>query len=292
MSNHASAISEQISRVSVRLSVGILLLILACNAVADCAISLPLQGAVSIKACDSRKTACVPASEALHKYFSDAPDSPDVLTIALQGSPWRLYDGELRIIGVDELASMIGNSRSKAIKRVELLASWSAVAPEPGQKSLVQKLSRRLDGFPVQGVDGFLWMDKKGGRRTTRQAVTIATGAVPYTVAPGDEVMASFAVGWPATLEKEFLNDRNAEGVFRAGVGWDVFSLCPERSLSAFEAAAKLSHPIAAYNAAIIRLERGAKGDLEAVKVLLLQAANAGDKKSADRLRKINGDVR
>jgi TPR repeat protein len=49
-----------------------------------------------------------------------------------------------------------------------------------------------------------------------------------------------------------------------------------------------MSHPIAAYNAAVMRLDRGQKGDVEAAKALLTQAAKAGDKKSQRLLPTLN----
>jgi TPR repeat protein len=68
--------------------------------------------------------------------------------------------------------------------------------------------------------------------------------------------------------------------------------LCPERALQAFEYAAQLGHPIAAYNAALMRLDRGGQGDLDAAKELLLKASNAGDKKAQERLQLLNRAAR
>jgi TPR repeat protein len=176
---------------------------------------------------------------------------------------------------------------AKGLKRVVLVSSWTDVAPDRGNKSLAQKLSDALKGFPVSGMDGFLWIAKDGAMRTTRQAYTVKQGYGPYSIADGDEVMVSLAAGWPAELEDYFVKERNAEGIMQAGAGRDIYSLCPDRALQAFEAAAKLSHPIAAYNAAVMRLERNGEGDIEAATALLSQAASAGDKKSRARLQKL-----
>ena len=47
------------------------------------------------------------------------------------------------------------------------------------------------------------------------------------------------------------------EGVVQAGVGYDVFLLCPERALAAFERAARMGSAIGAYNAGLIHAENG-----------------------------------
>ena len=109
----------------------------------------------------------------------------------------------------------------------------------------------------------------------------------PYGVHPGDEVLVSLVWGWLIQYEEDYIKKRDAEGILLAGAGWDVFMLCPERALQSFEAAAKLSNPIAAYNAALIRLERGKDGDIEVATKLLRQAATLGDKKAEARLQKL-----
>ena len=41
-----------------------------------------------------------------------------------------------------------------------------------------------------------------------------------------------------------------------------IFSLCPENALALFEAAAELGETVAAFNAALVRLESGTKPDV------------------------------
>lgn len=103
--------------------------------------------------------------------------------------------------------------------------------------------------------------------------------------------MASLVAGWPLEYDDEFLEQGNADGVMRAGVGADVYMLCPDKALELYEAAAKLSSPIAAYNAAMIHLERGKEGDLKKAAILLSQAAALGDRKAAARLKGLSHDV-
>jgi hypothetical protein len=126
-----------------------------------------------------------------------------------------------------------------------------------------------------------------GGLRTTHQAFTIRNGKGPYSVRVGEDVMTSLVAGWPVYLEEHFVKAGDSEGMLRAAAGWDIFLLCPDRALSSFEAAAKLSNPVSAYNAAMIRLERGDEGDHQAAMTLLSQAANLGDEPARDRLRQL-----
>jgi hypothetical protein len=252
----------------------------SCIAFADCQTSLPLEGAISIKTCDPRTETCISGEKAVYDYMGNVKDDPSVLTIALNASPWRFYDSEMRIITIEELAQMAQSKISKEVKRIDLIASWTGVSPQHGGKSLARKLSDSLKGFPVSGKDGFLWIAKDGHLRTTHQAFTLRKGGNPYNIADGDEVMISLAAGWLAPLEEVLVKEQNADGLMRAGAGWDIFFLCPDRALQAFDAAAKLKHPIAAYNAALMRLDRRNSGDLEAATALLSQAADAGDKKA------------
>ena len=177
---------------------------------------------------------------------------------------------------------------TEEIKSVSLIASWTGIAPELHKKSLAQKLSKQLDGITVKGPNGFLWINKNGNLRVTNQAFTVRKNG-PYLVADGDEIMVSMVAGWYASSELSFLKNNSAEGIMRAGAGWDILSLCPEKALRSFEAAAKLSHPIAAYNAALMRIQRDKEGDHQAAKKLLLMSAGLGDQKSKvllERLKK------
>lgn len=63
----------------------------------------------------------------------------------------------------------------------------------------------------------------------------------------------------------------------RAAAGWDVFFLCPDKALAGFENAATKGSAIAAYNAALMRLERSLEGDRAAAISLLERAAMLGD---------------
>lgn len=256
-----------------------------CSALAECLSSLPLNGVITIKTCDANKEACVSGEKAVYDYMQKVKDKPGAYTVALNASPWRFYDAEMRIVTVQEMAQTLKSSLTKEKKRIELIASWTGVAPDDNSKSLAQQLSDQLNGFPVSGMDGFLWITKDGTLRTTHQAFSAHTAAAPYKIAEGDEIFVPLVAGWPAEMESAFLKDQNAEGIMRAGAGWDIFFLCPDRALQAFEAAAKLGHPIAAYNAALIRLERGSKNDLTIAKALLVQAANIGGNKAKTRLQ-------
>jgi len=259
----------------------------SCIALADCRTSVPVEGVISVKACDSRTETCIAGTKAVYDYMDKMKDDPSVLAMGLHASPWRFYDSDMRILTIEEMAEMAQPQIGKKVKRIDLIASWSGVAPHSGGKSLAQKLSDSLKGFPVSGKDGFLWIAKDGRLRTTHQAFTVTQGGNPYSIAEGDEVMVSLTAGWPATLEEAFVKKRDADGIMRAAAGWDIFLLCPDRALQAFDAAAKLSHPIAAYNAALMRLDRRNKGDLEVATALLSQAADAGDTKAQAWLKKL-----
>lgn len=264
---------------------GILIGMASLQVLAECKSSLPLEGVASIESCDPQTKNCVPGAKALYTYMGKTKDDPSVVSVSLHASPWRFYDPEMRILSVEDVAELLRSHLKKGVKRIHLAASWTGVAPAPGQKSLAQRLSEQLKGFPVEGEDGFLWISKDGATRTTRQAFTVTRGGRPYGVKDGDEVMVSFVAGWPATFEDAFVKEQNADGVMRAGAGWDIFFLCPDRALQSFEEAARMSNPIAAYNAAMLRLERGDTGDLEAANALLRRAAEIGDSKAVSKLK-------
>jgi hypothetical protein len=255
------------------------------GAFADCKAPPGLEGSLSIESCDPKTESCRPSSEVLYEYLEQIPEEPSVLTVAVQTSPWRMYDGHMRVLTAEELAARIRPSITDKVERVSLIGSWTGVAPEPGGKSLADKLSAALDGFPVSGMDGFLWIAKDGGLRTTHQAFTVRNTRGPYYVRSGDEVMTSLSGGWPSYLEEHFVKLGDADGMMRAAAGWDIFFLCPEHALTSFEAAAKLSNPIAAYNAALMRLESGDEKDRQAAMSLLAQAAELDDQPAQDRLQ-------
>jgi hypothetical protein len=183
-------------------------------------------------------------------------DESSVLTIGMNASPWHFYDQDMRIMTIEELANLLKPRLKPPVKRVLLIASWTGVAPEPTSKSIAKRLSALLGGFPVSGMDGFVWISKKGTIRTSKQAFTVKQ-TCPYGVHPGEEVMVSLVAGWPIEFVEHYVKQKDADGIMRAGAGYDIYMLCPDRALELYEAAAKLSNPIAAYNAALMHLERG-----------------------------------
>lgn len=251
----------------------------ACNDV-----HLPLSGTVTVPACDPGRDAdCLYAGEAVRAYLEKVPDSDEVYTIGLQASPWHLYDGEMRILTVDELATMLRPDLGGKVKRVELIGSWTGVSPAAGVPSLADRLSKALDGLPVRGEDGFLWLSADGSRHTTRQAFTARAGAGSYFVPKGQDVLVALADGWPAYVEGQIPDDQ-PDLLMRVGVAKDIFMLCPGEALAAYERAAGKGSAIAAYNAAQMRLERAADGDREAALKLLERGAALGDERSRKRL--------
>lgn len=91
------------------------------------------------------------------------------------------------------------------------------------------------------------------------------------------------AAGWPAYVEGCLVDEPPALQL-HAAAGWDLFFLCPEKMLAGFERAAAHGSAIAAYSAALMRLERDADGDREAAPALLERGAALGDDKSRSRL--------
>lgn len=246
---------------------------------------LPLSGSISVTTCSPKQDAtdCVYAGQVLYEYMEAVPDSDAVFTIGVQASPWRLYDGEMRILTVSDIADAVRPKLDGKVKRVELIASWSGVSPEPGVPSVADQVSKALGGFPVKGENGFLWLAKDGTRRTTRQAFTVREGAGSYFLPKGSEVLVALVAGWPAYLQDKMVED-DADLLMRAAAGWDVFFLCPDKALAGFERAAAKGNAIAAYNAALMRLEHGSEGDRKAAIALLERGAQLGDAKSRTRL--------
>jgi len=267
--------------VKIQRGLALLSLLAACAAAqADCPTTLPLKGALSLDNCYPMRKDCVRAADALYEYSHAAPDVGDeVLRISMHGSPWHLYGADSRIMTIDNLAGVVRQQGSK-IREVILMSSWSGASPDKHHKPLAQQLSSALGDMKVSGSDGFLWYEMDGKTATTQQAYTLFV-AGPYAVKKGEKVMVSLVEGWPAQFEDKFVKEKDAEGLLRAAVGHEVFSLCPERAWRAFDAAAALGNPIAAYNAAILRLERGKGGDRESALKLLKKAAAAGDQPAA-----------
>ncbi|MCC4590710.1 hypothetical protein LL974_06095 [Xanthomonas campestris pv. cannae] len=251
-----------------------------------CDTHLPLSGMVSVATCppDKGTRTCVASWEALSQYLEAMPDHDDDFTIALQSSPWRMYDGNWRILTPEDLAGTVRATREKKHKRVELVGSWTGVSPAPGIPSLAERLSKALGGFPVQGENGFLWISKDGARRTTRQAFTGRQGSGPYFIPAGAELFVPLVTGWQALGPKQ-AEDADAEQLLQSGAAWDVMYLCPEKAQQSFELAASKGNVVAAYNAALMRLERGGNGNRSAAIALLKRAAAQGDAKSQARLK-------
>lgn len=245
---------------------------------------LPLSGTASVKTCSPTQGSsdCVYSGQAVFEYMEAVPDPETVFTIGLQTSPWRMYDGQMRILAVEDVAEVIRPELSK-LERVELIGSWTGVPPEPGAPSLADRVSKALGGFPVRGEDGFLWLAQDGSRRTTRQAFTVREGAGSYYLPKGAEVFVPLAAGWPAFVQDQ-IPEGDADLLMHAAAGWDVFFLCPDKALAGFEHAAAKGSAIAAYNAALMRLERGADGDRDAALALLERGVALGDAKSRARL--------
>lgn len=256
----------------------------------DCESSLKLEGIISIDCCTPRDK-CINAAKAIYDYSLAAQVERNVLSISTHASPWHLYDDNMRIITIEELAEVAKAKLRDGRKRIALVSSWTSVAPTPNSKSLAQKLSDALGGVPVNGMDGFVWIAKDGSVRTTHQAFTVHRKC-PYAVQPGQEVMVSLAAGWPLHFEEDYVKRQDGEGILLVGAAWDIFMLCPEKALRSYEAAAQLSSPIAAYNAAMMRLEHGQDDDRKAAKKLFKQAAALGDKQAAARLKEMNQSLR
>jgi len=126
-------------------------LLAAGTAAAGCPGSLPVQGVQSVDNCVPLREGCVPAAQALHDYVSAAADdSEELLSIAMHGSPWHLFDPQHRIMRIEDVARMVRQQGSK-VRRVQLQASWSGVAPDARHKTLAQQLSDALGGLPVAG---------------------------------------------------------------------------------------------------------------------------------------------
>lgn len=246
---------------------------------------LGLSGTVSVDTCPSESAECLYAGDALYRYVSAEKDDPATFSIALQASPWRLYDGDMRIIPVDELAAIVRPKLDDGTKRVLIRGSWTGVSPSTGVPSLARQLSAKLDGFPVDGEDGFLWISPDGSGRTTRQAFTTRVGGGSYFVPKGHEVFVPLVAGWPANIEARIPDD-DANLLMHAAAGWDVLMLCPDKALAGFERAASKGSAIAAYNAALMRLERNAEGDRDAALALLERGVALGDAKSKQRLQR------
>ncbi len=257
---------------------------------AECEHGFHLEGTLSVKDCDPKVDDCINGIRAIYEYGEKLDDGGDeVLTISIMSSPWRIYGPEMRIMRMRELTEIVKANLTEKIKSVVLYASWTENIPKGRTKSLSQELSESLKGFPVKGIDGFLWIKGNGDYYSTKQAFTIG-GDFPYHIKDGDDLMVALPYGAFVHAQDHFIKEKNLRGLRYAAVGWDVFILCPDKALATFEMAAELSDTISAYNAAVIRLERGQEGDFEGATKLLTQAANAGDEKAQALLVEIKAN--
>ena len=269
-----------------KLAAALALLVVGSSAIA-CPSSLPLKGTVFVETCDPHASGCKNASRVLYEYAEAAVDRPAVLTVQVQTSPWHIYDEHMRIVSIEDFAAQMRPNLKAPVKSIDLQGSWTSVAPDKDHKSLVDQLSTALNHYPVTGEDGFAWFSKDGKVRTTHEAFTMRKGGGAYGVHSGDDVMSSLASGWPAFVEDEFVKQGNAEGELHAAAGWDIFFLCPDHALASFERAAEMGNAIAAYDAAMMRLERGDEADRKAAIVLLGRAVKLGDGKAKEVLEKL-----
>ncbi len=254
---------------------------------AECQHGFHLEGTLSVKDCDPKMEVCLNGIRAIYEYGEKLDDGGDeVLTISIMSSPWRIYGPEMRIMRTQELSKLVKSNIDDKTKSVLLYASWTENIPKGRTKSLVQELSESLNGFPVKGIDGFLWIRGDGDYYSTKQAFTIG-GAFPHQIKDGDDLMVALPYGSFIHAQDYFVKEKDVRGLRYAAVGWDVFILCPDKALATFELAAAMSDSISAYNAAVIRLERGQEGDFEAASKLLTQASEAGDEKAKALLLEI-----
>lgn len=241
-----------------------------------------LEGVLSIPQCNPASEECVPGTRAAHEALQ-ALEIPYVFTIGVQTSPWRMYDAEGRILTIAEVAAAIRAGKSASDRRVHLAGSWTAARPDGGGDTLAHRLSVALDGFPVDGSDGFLWLSPSGAMRTTRQAFSMWKSG-PYSVARGEDVLMALVPGAMSQFGDYFAQEGQAAGVVQAGIGFDVFLLCQERALAAFERAAGMGSAIGAYNAGLMHAEQG---DRTSAKTWLELAERLGEPKAAIALTEV-----
>ncbi len=257
---------------------------------AECPSDFPLKGSLSVQDCDPKTEACIDGIRALYEYGEKLDDGGDeVITVSVMSSPWRIYGPDMRILSSEELAATLKKDLNEKTKSVKLYASWTEYTPQGRTKSLAQELSESLDGFPVTGIDGFLWMRSDGTYYSTKQAFTVG-GDIPYRLKPGDDLMQSLPYGSYVYAQEHFITEKDGRRLRYAAVGWDVSILCPEKALQTFELAASFSDSVSAYNAAVMRLERGQEGDFEKASQLLKQAADDGDEKAKSLLVEIKAE--
>lgn len=70
---------------------------------------LSLSGALSVTTCSPKtgSSDCVESSRALSEYMKAVPDDDSLVTIGLHASPWHMYDSQMRILTVEEVAAAV-----------------------------------------------------------------------------------------------------------------------------------------------------------------------------------------
>jgi hypothetical protein len=168
---------------TIKFALAIICLFMSSLVAAQCTPTLPVENVISIPLCDPNKQTCISTPTAIARYAEAYKDNPHIFSIFAQASPWHLFDSDSRILRISEIAVMIQQKRQKSHTSVELLTDWSAVQPSRGEKSLAQKLSKELQGFPVKGQNGFVWLTKDGTIKTTRQAFTTMNSKAAFDIA-------------------------------------------------------------------------------------------------------------
>jgi len=140
----------------VALLLNVVLLAAGPHAFADCEPPVTLEGTVSIECCIPPDE-CISAGRAIYDYSMSAKVDPDVLSISTQASPWHLYDGDMRIIPVEELAEGAKAKLRDGVKRIVLVASWTGVAP-------AATASRSHKSYPTRWMASrsVVWTDSYG----------------------------------------------------------------------------------------------------------------------------------
>lgn len=70
---------------------------------------LSLSGTVKVQTCSPQEdsTDCMYSAQAMYEYMEAMPDDDSLYSIGLQASPWRMYDGEMRILTADDIADVV-----------------------------------------------------------------------------------------------------------------------------------------------------------------------------------------
>ncbi len=130
----------------------------------SCSHGLRLEGMLAVPTCPENGEGCRYGRDAVNAYAEHIDSPPHEFSVLVASSPWRFYSGDGRILTIEALTTGLRTSFKPEVREVVLYASWSGVAPEAHVRSLARQVSDALDGFPVRGLDGFMWLDKNGVR--------------------------------------------------------------------------------------------------------------------------------